>query len=38
MPIPDNPTCLLPLVQFAADGAEHAFKKVAEALAKVAVP
>lgn len=33
MPIPDYQTCMLPLLRFAGDGDEHAFKDAVEALA-----
>jgi len=33
MPIPDYQTCMLPLLRFTSDGAEHAFKDAVEALA-----
>lgn len=33
MPIPDYQSCMLPLLRFASDGTEHAFKDAVEALA-----
>lgn len=35
MPIPDYQTCMLPLLQFLADGNEHSLRESEEALAKV---
>ena len=34
MPIPDYQSCMLPLLRYAADGAEHQLKEAVEALAK----
>jgi len=34
MPIPDYQSCMLPLLRYAADGAEHQLKEVVETLAK----
>jgi restriction system protein len=33
MPIPDYQSCMMPLLRFAADGAEHLFKDAVEAIA-----
>ena len=34
MPIPDYQSCMLPLLRFASDGAEHALKEAVAALAE----